>query len=100
MPLCTVNTQMTKTPNNLLAPPNAAGGAPQLTADPPPEGINKNQHPKKRAKVCIATLNVNGAAMQAMGYINKWMIINNTIKNEKLAIIQWVKKLSQCLAVL
>ena len=75
MPPRTINTQMTETPNNLLAPPNAAGGAPQLTADPPPEGINETQHPKKRANVCIATLNVNGAATQTMDHVDKWTII-------------------------
>lgn len=77
---------MTETPNNQCASPNAAGGAPQLTADPLPEERNETQQPKKRANVCIATLNVNEAATQSMDHIEKWTIINNTIKNEKLAI--------------
>lgn len=89
MPFPASNTHMPVTLDNLRAPPNAAGRATQLTAGPPPGDPNKHAQPKKRANICIATLNVNGASAptQNMNHINKWSIINSTIRTERIAIL-------------
>lgn len=87
MPPPAHTTPMPNTLNNLHAPSNAAGRDPQLTAAPPPGEINENTPPKKRANICIATLNVNGAATQNMDHKDKWSTINSTMKAERIAIL-------------
>jgi exonuclease III len=55
---------------------------------PGPQNNNTNTH-KKRANINIATLNVNGATAPSsnMNLIEKWAMINQTIKKHKIAIL-------------
>ena len=61
MPPIAPHTHAPDTLNNLQTPPNAAGREMQPTAAPTPGEIRENNQHKKRANICIATLNVNGA---------------------------------------
>src|SRR5258708_25896402 len=73
--------------NNLRAPPDATDRALQPTTTPiSGETINRAL-PKKRANVCIATLNVNRASAQNMTHVDKWSAIYKMMKDEKIAVL-------------
>jgi ribonuclease HI/exonuclease III len=50
---------------------------------------NRNKPYKKRANINIATLNINGATAPAsnMNLIEKWSMINRTLRSERIAIL-------------
>jgi exonuclease III len=83
------NAHMPILPNNPRAPPHAAGRDIQPQADPPTGDTNEHNQPKKRANICIASLNVNGASAptQNMNHIDKWSIINSTLRKERIAVL-------------
>ena len=58
-------------------------------APPGHPNINTNNTYKKRANITIATVNMNGATAPAnnMNLIDKWSMINRTIRSEKIAIL-------------
>ena len=75
--------------NNLRAPPNAAGRANQPANENLIPDENREHNPLKRANINIATLNMNGATAptQRMTHIDKWTMVNSTIRTEKIAIL-------------
>ena len=78
-------TSVPTTPNNPCAPPNDAGRDNGLTNENPPLWeMNRPPHSKKRANVCIATLNVNRATAPThhMDLKDKWAAIYKTMKSE------------------
>ena len=78
------------------APPRPVPPAPhqrnegQDQGQPPPgPQTNNNKTYKKRANINIATLNINGATAPSrnMNLIEKWSMINRTIRTSKIAIL-------------
>ena len=69
---------------------NAAGRENQPNNDNPTPRENRERNTiKKRANIKIASLNINGAAAptQNMDHIEKWTLINSTIRTERIAIL-------------
>ena len=72
-----------------VAPPNPHHRNEGPNRDEPPPGPQNNKHYKKKANINIATLNVNGATAPSrnMNLIEKWSMINRTIRTSKVAIL-------------
>jgi ribonuclease HI len=74
-----------------IAPPDPHHRNEGRNRDQPPPGLrnDNNKTYKKRTNINIATLNINGATAPSsnMNLIEKWSMINRTIRTEKVAIL-------------
>ena len=81
------------TVNNQTHPqalPDAIDENPQLAAGPPTPGVIRHTHTyKKRANICIATLNINGTTtpMYNMNHQIKWAHIYRMMKVENIVVL-------------
>ena len=76
-------------PHAMPLDPHHGNEGPEHGQPSPGQQNNNNNNHKKRANINIATLNVNGATAPAknMNLIEKWSMINRTLKSEKIAIL-------------
>ncbi len=83
-------TRPENTVNSQNAPPNATGNETQIRPETTEQReMNTHTPTKRRANICIAMLNMNGAAApsERMDHIDKWSTVNSMIRNNKIAIL-------------
>jgi exonuclease III len=73
----------------MLPPPDPHHRNEGQNRNKPPPGLQNDNTYKKRANINIATLNINGATAPSsnMNLIEKWSMINRTIRSNKVAIL-------------